>query len=81
MDNSNYSPNQTCQVEEDGRFAPLILLPLTYTQSCLLNEINEALQKLNYPSISQPTMNKIKNTHFEMWYSQRMPTLVNVVNV
>jgi hypothetical protein len=64
MDNSDYSPNQTRQVEKDGRYAPLILLPSTYTQSSLLNEINEALQKLNYPSISQPTMSKIWNTHF-----------------
>jgi hypothetical protein len=63
-DNSDYSPNQTHQVEEDGRSAPLSSLPFIYTQSYLLNEINEALQKLNYPSISQPTMNKISNTHF-----------------
>jgi hypothetical protein len=52
MDNSNYSPNQTRQVEKDGRSAPLRLLPSTYTQSSLLNEINEALKKLNYRSIS-----------------------------
>jgi hypothetical protein len=64
MDNSDYSPNQTHQIEEDGRSAPLISLPFIYTQSYLLNEINEALQNLNYPSISQPTMNKISNTHF-----------------
>jgi hypothetical protein len=64
MDNSDYSPNQTRQVEKDGRSAPLRLLPSTYTQSSLLNEINEALQKLNYPSISQSTMSKIWNNHF-----------------
>jgi hypothetical protein len=64
MDNSDYSPNQTRQVEKDGRSAPLRLLPSTYTQSSLLNEINEALQKLNYPSISQSTMSKIWNTRF-----------------
>ena len=43
MDNSNYSPNHKCQVEEDKRYAPLISFPSTYTQSYLLNEINEAL--------------------------------------
>jgi hypothetical protein len=43
MDNSNYSPNQKCQVEEDERYAPLISSPSNYTQSYLLNEINEAL--------------------------------------
>jgi hypothetical protein len=43
MDNSNYSPNQKCQVEEDERYAPLISFSSTYTQSSLLNEINEAL--------------------------------------
>ena len=35
-----------------------------YTQSSLLKEINEALQELNFPSISQPTMSKIWDTHF-----------------
>jgi hypothetical protein len=60
----DYSPNQTCQVEKDGRSAPLRLLPSTYTQSSLLNEINEVVQKLNYLSISLPTMSKIWNTHF-----------------
>ena len=64
MDNLDYSPNQTHQVEEDGRFDPLSSLPFIYTQSYLLNEINEALQKLNYLSISLPTMSKIWNTHF-----------------
>lgn len=64
MDNSDFSPNQTCQVEEDGTTAPLRLLPSTYTQNSLLKEINEALQKLNYQLISQPTMSKIWNTHF-----------------
>ena len=43
MDNSDYSPNQTHQIEEDGRSAPLRLFPSTYTQIYLLNEINEAL--------------------------------------
>ena len=64
MDNSDFSPNQTCQVEEDGTSAPLRLLPSTYTQSSLLKEINDGLEKLNYQSISQPTMSKIWNTHF-----------------
>jgi hypothetical protein len=64
MDNSDFSPNQTRQVEEDGTSAPLRLLPSTYTQNSLLKEINEALQKLNYPSISQSTMSKIWNTKF-----------------
>ena len=64
MDNSDFSPNQTRQVEEDGRSASLRLLPSTYNQSSLLKEINEALQELNFPSISQPTMSKIWNTHF-----------------
>ena len=64
MDNSDFSPNQTRQVEEDGKFAPLRLLPSTYTHSSLLKEINEALQEINFPSISQPTMRKIWNTHF-----------------
>jgi len=64
MDNSDFSPNQTHQVEEDGTSAPLRLLPLTYTQKSLLKEINEALQKLNYPSISQSTMRKIWNAKF-----------------
>jgi hypothetical protein len=59
MDNLDYSPNQTHQVEKDGRSTPLILFPSTYTQSSFLNEINEALQKINYPSISQSTMRKI----------------------
>ena len=44
--------------------APLRLLPSTYTKISLLKEINEALQELNFPSISQPTMRKICNTHF-----------------
>ena len=43
MDNSNYSPNQKCQVEEDERYAPLVSFSSTYTQGSLLNEINEAL--------------------------------------
>ena len=43
MDNSNYSPNQKCQVEEDERYAPLISSPSNYAQSYLSNEINEAL--------------------------------------
>jgi hypothetical protein len=43
MDNSNYSPNQKCQVKEDERYSPLISSPSNYTQSYLLNEINEAL--------------------------------------
>ena len=64
MDNSNFSPNQTQQVEEDGTSAPLRLMPSTYTQSSLLKEINKALQELNFPSISQATMSKISNTHF-----------------
>ena len=64
MDNSDFSPNQTWQVEEDGMSAPLRLLPSTYTKSYLLKEINEALQELNFPSISQPTVSKIWNTHF-----------------
>lgn len=64
MDNSDFSPNQTRQVEEDGISAPLRLLPSTYTQNSLLKEINEALQKLNYPSISQSTMSKIWNNKF-----------------
>ena len=59
MDNSDFSANQTRQVEEDGISAPLRLLPSTYTQNSLLKEINEALQKLNFPSISQSTMSKI----------------------
>jgi hypothetical protein len=63
--NSYYSPNQTHQVDKDGRYAPLRLFPYTYTQSCVLNEINEALQKLNYPSISQSIMSNIWNTHFQ----------------
>lgn len=37
---------------------------MTYTQNSSLKEINEAFQKLNYPSISQPTMSKIWNTKF-----------------
>lgn len=65
MDNSDFSPNQTRQVEEDGTSGPLIFLPSTYTQNYLLKEINEALQKLNYPSISQSTMSKIWNTMFQ----------------
>ena len=64
MDNSDFSPNQTRQVEEDGTSTPLRLFPSTYTQSSLLKEINEALQKINYSSISQPTMSKMWNTHF-----------------
>ena len=36
MDISDFSPNQTRQVEEDGKFAPLRLLPSTYTQISLL---------------------------------------------
>jgi hypothetical protein len=44
MDNPDFSPNQTHQVEEDGKSAPLRLLPLTYTKNSLLKEINEALQ-------------------------------------
>ena len=64
MDNSYFSPNQTCQVEYDGTSAPLILLPSTHTQIYLLKEINDSIQKFNYPSISQPTMRKIWNTHF-----------------
>ena len=36
MDNSDFSPNQTRQVEEDGTSAPLRLLPSTYTQNSLL---------------------------------------------
>ena len=52
MDNSDFSSNQTRQVEEDGRSAPLILLPSKYTQISLLKEINEALQELKFPSIS-----------------------------
>ena len=59
MDNSDFSPNQTRQVEEGGTSTPLRLLRSNYTQNSLLKEINEALQKLNYPSISQPTMSKI----------------------
>ena len=65
VDNSDFSPNQTRQVEEDGTYSPLRLLPSTYTQNSLLKEINEALQKLNYPSISQSTMRKIWNTKFQ----------------
>ena len=64
LDNSDFSPNQKRQVEEDGMSAPLRLFPSTYTKSSLLKEINEALQELNFPSISQPTMSKIWNTHF-----------------
>ena len=64
MDNSYFSLNQTRQVVEDGTSSPLRLMPSTYTQSSLLKEINEALQELNFPSISQPTMSKIWNTHF-----------------
>ena len=59
MDNSDFSPNQTRQVEEDGTSTPLRLMPSTYTQSSLLKEIDEALQELNFPSISQQTMSKI----------------------
>ena len=59
MDNSDFSLNQTQQVEEDGTSAPLRLMPSTYTQSSLLKEIDEALQELNFPSISQQTMSKI----------------------
>ena len=36
MDNSDFSPNQTRQVEEDGTSATLRLMPSTYTQSSLL---------------------------------------------
>ena len=64
MENSYLSPNQTHQVEEDGTSAPLIFLPSTYTQSSLLKEINEALQKLNYSLISQPALSKIWNNYF-----------------
>jgi len=64
MDNSDFSPNQTRQVEADGTSSPLRLLPSTYTQSSLLKEINVGLEKLNCPLISQPTMSKIWNTHF-----------------
>lgn len=52
MDNSDFSPNQTHQVEEHGTYVPLRLLLSTYTQNSLLKDINEALQKLSYPSIS-----------------------------
>ena len=64
MDDLDFSPNQTRQVEEDGTVAPLRLLPSTYTQNSLLKKINEALQKLNCQLISQPTMSKIWDTHF-----------------
>jgi len=43
MDNSEFSPNQTRQVEEDGTYSPLRLFPSTYTQNSLLKEIKEAL--------------------------------------
>ena len=59
MDNSDFSPNQSHRVEEDGTSAPLRFLPSTYTQNSLLKLINEALQNLNYPSISQSTILKI----------------------
>ena len=52
MDNSDFSSNQTHKVEEYGTSTPLRLQPSTYTQSSLLKEINEALQKLNYSLIS-----------------------------
>ena len=64
LDNSDFSPNQTRQVEVDGTSSPLRLLPSTYTQSSLLKEINVGLEKLNCPLISQQTMSKIWNTHF-----------------
>ena len=64
MDNSDFSLNQTRQVEEDGTSAPLRLFPSMYTPSSLLKEINEALQELNFASISQPTMSNIWNNHF-----------------
>ena len=44
--------------------APLRLFPSKYTKIYLLKEINEALKELNFPSISQPTMSNIWNTHF-----------------
>jgi hypothetical protein len=55
MNNLDFSPNQTHQYEEDVTSTPLRLLPLSYTQSSLLKEINEGLEKTNHPSISQPT--------------------------
>jgi hypothetical protein len=36
MHNLNFSPNQTHQVEEDGRYSSLRLFPLTYTHISLL---------------------------------------------
>ena len=64
MDDLYFSPNKTCQVEEYGISSPLRLFPSTYTQNSLLKEMNEALQKFNYPSISEPTTSEIWNTHF-----------------
>ena len=81
MDNSDFSPNQTWQVEENGMSAPLRLLPSTYTKSSLLKEISEALQELNFPSISQPTMNKIWNAHFPDVAFSKNTNFSNVVNV
>ena len=81
MNNSYFSPNQTCQVEEDGTTAPLRLLPSTYTQNYLLKDFNEALQKLNYQLISQPTMSKRWNTHFQDVAFSKNTNFSNVVNV
>ena len=81
MDNSDFSPNQTWQVEEDGRSASLRLLPSTYNQSSLLKEINEALQELNFTSISRPTIRKIWNTQFPDVAFSKNTKFSNVVNV
>ena len=81
MDNSDFSPNQTQHVEEDGRSSSLRLLPSTYNQSYLLKEINEAFQELNFPSISQPTMSKIWNTQFPDVAFSKNTNFSNVVNV
>lgn len=64
MDNLEFSPNKTHQVEEYGTYSPLRFLPSIYTHNSLLEETNEALRTLNYPSILQSTMSKIWNTKF-----------------
>ena len=81
MDNSDFSLNQTRQVEEDGMSAPLRLLTSTYTQISLLKEINEALQELNFHQYHNQQWARFGILIFQMWHSQRTLTSVNVVNL